>query len=91
MYAQYVSGCTSINSTHVGYSVFKSVRHKCMPHVRFMTPRTDVCAVCEDMRQNVQSAVTEEEKVLAMGSFQQHIENTQDEHSFNHDYCKGRV
>ena len=38
-----------------------------------------VCAVCEDMRQN---AVSEEEKVLAMTSFQQHIENAQEECSF---------
>ena len=53
-----------------------------MPHVRFMTPRTDVCAVCEDMRQNIQSALTEEEKVSAMAKFQQHIENAQDERQF---------
>ena len=38
-----------------------------------------VCAVCEDMRQN---AVSEEEKVLAMTGFQQHIENAQEERSF---------
>ena len=53
VHAQYVTACTSTNSTHVGYSVFKSVWHHCMPHVRFMTPQTDVCAMCEEMRQNV--------------------------------------
>ena len=79
--SQYVCACKSTGSTHVGYSVFKPV-WQCMPHVRFMTPRTDACAVCEDMRQNVQSALTEEEKVSAMAKFQQHIENAQDERQF---------
>lgn len=71
-----------MSSDHVGYSLFKSVWHQCMPHVRFMTPRTDVCAVCKDMRQNVQSAISEEEKVLAMANFKQHIDNALNERSF---------
>lgn len=82
MHAQYIAACTSKNSTHVGYSIFKSVWHHYMSHVRFMTPRTAVCAVCEDMSQSVQSAIIESEKVLAMATFQQHIENVKDERSF---------
>jgi hypothetical protein len=82
VHAQYVAACVSTSNQHVGYSLFKSVWHQCMPHVRFMTPRTDVCAVCEDMRQNVQCAVTEEEKVSAMTSFQQHIESAQNERTY---------
>ena len=46
VHAQYVAACAGTNSAHVGYSVFKSVWHHCMPPVRLMTPRTDVCAVC---------------------------------------------
>ena len=29
------------------YQSFVDVWHKCIPEVQFMTPRTDVCAVCE--------------------------------------------
>ena len=43
-----------------------------------MTPRTDVCAVCEDMRYCVQSALTEDEKIAATSHFRVHIENAQD-------------
>ena len=42
VHSQYVAACTTSGNTHVGYSVFKSVWHQCMPHVRLMTPRTDV-------------------------------------------------
>ena len=44
-----------------------------------MTPRTDVCAVCEDMRHCIQSALTEDEKIAATSQFRVHIENAQDE------------
>ena len=79
VHAQYVAACTINSSRHVGYSVFKSVWHQCMPHVRFMTPRTDVCGVCEDMRHCIQSALTEDEKIAATSQFRVHIENAQDE------------
>ena len=82
VHSQYVRACCESSRTHVGYDVFRSVWHQCMPHVRFMTPRTDVCAVCEDMRQNVQSALTEEEKISRTTEFKLHIENAQDERSF---------
>ena len=45
-----------------------------------MTPRIDVCAVCEEMRQNAQSSITEE-KVLVMTKFKQ-IKSAQDECGF---------
>ena len=82
VHSQYVAACTISGSTHVGYSVFKSVWHQCMSHVRFMTPRTDVCVVCEDMRLRVQSALTEEEKLACTAEFRVHIENAQGEREF---------
>ena len=37
-----------------------------------MTPRTDVCDLCEVMHQSVQSALTEEEKLSRTTEFQLH-------------------
>ena len=81
VHLQYVKACCESNRMHVGYDVFRSVWHQCMPHIRFMTPRTDVCALCEVMRQSVQSALTEEEKLSCTTEFQSHIESAQDERS----------
>ena len=39
-------------------------------HICFMTPCTDVCALCEVMRQSVQAALTEEEKLSRTTGFQ---------------------
>ena len=46
-----------------------------------MTPHTDVCDLCEVMRQSVQSVLTEEEKLSCITQFQLHIESAQDERS----------
>ena len=72
VHSQYVRACCEYH-THVGYDVSHSVWHQCMPHAHFMTPRTDVCALCEDMRQKVQSALTEEEKISRTTEFKLHI------------------
>ena len=77
----YVKACCEFKHTHVGYDVFRSVWHQCMPHIHFMTPRTDVCDLCEVMRQSVQSALTEEEKLSCITQFQLYIESAKDEHS----------
>lgn len=47
-----------------------------------MTPRTDVCSICEDMRQRVSLALTEEEKIECTTDFQVHIEDAQAEYDF---------
>ena len=82
VHAQYVIACITNTSRHIGYSVFKSVWHQCMPHVKFMTPRTDVCVVCKEMRYCVQSALIEDKKVAATSQFRVHIENAQDKHEY---------
>ena len=79
MHFKYVTACVSTNSTHVGYSVFKALWHNCMPHIRFMMQRTDMCALCENLRQQVQLALSEEEKVTAATDF---IESAQEERMF---------
>ena len=35
------------------YRSFVDVWHKCLPEVQFMTPRTDVCAVCDKYRNKI--------------------------------------
>ena len=82
VHIHYVSACSESGRRHVGYDVFRSVWHQCMPHIHFMTPCTDVCSVCEDMQHRVQSALTEEEKITCTTEFRQHIEDAQDDREF---------
>ena len=50
------------------YRSLVDVWHKCIPEVQFMTPRTDVCAICERYRNNIKAATSEQEKISLLSS-----------------------
>ena len=49
-----------------------------------MTPRSDVCALCEDLRGQIRASKTEEEKLDAASKLKSHIEAAQAERQY---YC----
>ena len=49
-----------------------------MADIVFMTPRTDVCAVCEGFRIQLKDATREEEKVKFTAAFTSHLEAAQE-------------
>ena len=75
----YVASCQEVNIRSMAITAFRSVWHQCLPSVRFMTPRTDVCDRCERFRRQVASAVSEEEKTAALGAFSNHLQHAQKE------------
>ena len=80
VHVKYVASCADIRP--VGYSSFRGIWHQCLPNIKFMTPRTDVCDNCERLRQAVVSARTEEEKTEACRCFSEHIKAAQVEREY---------
>ena len=53
--------------------------HQCIPHVLFMTPRTDVCHFCEDFHTAIQRATSDDDKKHLLAEFSAHLEEAQKE------------
>lgn len=70
------------------YRSFVDVWHKCIPEVKFMTPRTDVCSKCEKFRQHIKDAISEEKKVSLTSAFSEHLDQAQAERQYYLDCCK---
>lgn len=82
VHAQYVASCIEANIRSMGISSFRSVWHRCLPNIRFMTPRTDVCDKCERLRMKVTSAISDEQKAQALSSFSNHLQHAQRERDY---------
>ena len=82
VYAEYERACTSTNDTPVGYRSFRNIWRSCLPWIRFMTPRTDVCYRCELHRQEVKNALSESEKAESLKRFSDHLEAAKLERDF---------
>lgn len=63
VHQKYVEACISNGEEAAKYHAFVSTWHKILPHIKFMTPRTDVCHYCDSYRVQISSAVTESEKI----------------------------
>ena len=53
-----------------------------------MTPRTDVCNICEKHRERIQLSVSEEEKLAATGRFQAHLTQAAQEREHYTSVCE---
>ena len=69
----YVSACTEAGKPYVGLTTFKDLWNRCVPHIKIAAPKDDVCRACEDCRQDIQLARTEDEKLYATDKYHQHI------------------
>ena len=62
------------------YRSFIDVWHKCILEVQFMTPCTDVCAVCEKYCEKIKKIFSEEDKISFGSQFFDHLIQAQAEH-----------
>ena len=79
VHRKYQEACTKDNKPFIQYRSFIDAWHKCVPHIVFMTPRTDVCQYCENYRIAIQQAVTEDDKKKLLAEFSEHLEVAQKE------------
>ena len=79
IHAKYPSACMQDEKSFMQYRSFLDVWHQCIPHIVFMTPRTDVCHYCEDYRIAIQGAVTDSDKTTLVAEFGEHLEEAQKE------------
>ena len=84
MHSKYAEVCQS-KDTHVRFLAYKSFVNmwkRCLADIVFMTPRTDVCAVCEGFQIQLKDATCEEEKVKLTAVFTSHLEAAQEERDY---------
>ena len=77
IHKEYVTSCQEAERAVVGYDSFRGIWHQCLPHIKIMTPRTDVCEKCEDYRRQVVAAVSEAAKVNACEALTAHVHGAQ--------------
>lgn len=73
VHKDYVSTCAENDRAHVGLTTFKDVWLKCLPHIKISTPKDDVCRKCEEFRQEITLARSEENKLSATARYHDHI------------------
>lgn len=86
VHQKYVEACGDENRA-LSETTFRRIWHRVVPHVKFMTPRTDVCHKCEQFRDLIQQARTEEEKLSATEAFSNHIKSAQRERDHYRNVC----
>ena len=74
VHQKYLQACADEGEQAAKYHAFRSVWVRCLPHIKFMTPRTDVCHHCESFRVKVMKAITENDKTTTMQEFTRHVE-----------------
>jgi hypothetical protein len=79
VHLKYQEACTEKGKPFMQYRSFIDAWHQCLPHIVFMTPRTDVCQTCENYRISIQRAMSEDEKKKLLSEFSTHLEVAQKE------------
>ena len=74
--------CVDVGQQAAKYHAFRAIWVQCVPHIKFMTPRTDVCHYCEDFRTRIVRAITETDKTQLMQEFKEHVEKAQQEREY---------
>lgn len=73
LHSTYVTSCTDANKRHVGLTTFKLLWRDCCPHIKYMTPRSDICPKCENHRANISTAAGQQEKQEHLQAFTEHL------------------
>uniref|UniRef100_K1R879 Uncharacterized protein n=1 Tax=Magallana gigas TaxID=29159 RepID=K1R879_MAGGI len=73
LHSTYVTSCTEANKRHVGLTTFKLLWRDCCPHIKYMTPRSDICPKCENHRANISTAAGQQEKQEHLQAFTEHL------------------
>ncbi|XP_053376640.1 uncharacterized protein LOC123565268 [Mercenaria mercenaria] len=73
IHQQYKEVCIENDKLYVGLTTFKDLWSLCVPHIKISSPIEDVCRTCEDFRQEIKLAMSEDDKLSATGRYQSHI------------------
>ncbi|RUA07217.1 MAG: hypothetical protein DSY43_00315 [Gammaproteobacteria bacterium] len=87
VYVKCCNACTPV-VPHVGLTLFKSVWSSCVPHIRLMEPRTDVCNKCDQFRKLILDSVTEEDKLTHTQAYNTHVHKARLERQCYNDCIK---
>ncbi|XP_053392297.1 uncharacterized protein LOC128554982 [Mercenaria mercenaria] len=68
IHQEYMEACVQSGKVHVGKSTFKNVWNQCVPHIKIMNPRDDVCKTYKDFRDTISMARSEDNKLDATAS-----------------------
>eukprot|EP00117_Sycon_ciliatum_P040326 scpid75678/ scgid29653/ len=79
VHAKYLAMCESGGYKTNLMSSMRAIWHQCLPSIKFMTPRTDVCSTCEALRQKVTTAFGEIEKLQASKDLADQVNTAQRE------------
>ena len=79
VHQKYVEACLTSGKHAAKYHSFRHIWLQCLPHVQFMTPRTDVCHYCEEYRVLIVKAISENDKVRLAQEFKEHVAEAQKE------------
>ena len=81
IHGKYVSSVSELEPPmrSVKLTTFRNIWRACLSHIKIATPRDDVCATCEKIRKRIMDAVTEDEKLEAAQSYEEHIISAQNE------------
>ena len=84
LYRLYNQACSQSSDSVrcVGLSSFKDIWLKCCPHIKFISPRDDVCSKCELLRKQISDSVSENDKLEFSEKLAQHIHQCKEERTF---------
>lgn len=84
VHSKYVEACQSKDPQmrFLAYKSFINTWKRCVADIVFMTPRTDVCAICENFRTQIKNSTSEEEKVSVTSDFSSHLQEAQEERDY---------
>ena len=80
--SKYLESCVASGKTTVKYHSFRLIWLQCVPHIKFMTPRTDVCNTCETYRMQITHATREVDKLSLSQQFKDHVVKAQVERQY---------
>ena len=84
VYAEYCEAQQE-EEERVSLSTFKRIWHAHLPDIIFMTPRQDVCARCEQFRNNLRSSLSEQDKKDIIENWLKHINSAKSEREHYND------
>ena len=79
VHAKYLQSCLEADRVAVKYHSFCQIWLQCVPHIKFMKPRQDVCQKCDNFRILIMQSTTEADKLTYTQQFKEHVEEAQKE------------
>lgn len=82
VHSKYVESCLESGRVAAKYHCFRLIWLKCVPHIKFMKPRQDVCQKCDNYRLLIMQCTTEDDKITCAQQFKDHVELAQKERRY---------